>query len=120
MVRGVRPVRARRNVAATRAVDTASNTPTTTSTPVFTPADSPSGVNTPATSDNEDTKPELKEMVQEVRITRSRKRTMAVSGENDPSERAPKRRTVANRAYVAIEVQAEEPKVRNRVNCDEE
>jgi hypothetical protein len=41
--------------------------------------------------------------------------------ESAPDERAPKRQTIENRAYIAIQVKtAGVVKVRSRVNCEEE
>jgi hypothetical protein len=77
-------------------------------------------MDTPATSDVDEVKLAIEEVSQEVRVTRNRKRVMNAGKENESEERAHKRQAVANRAYVAINLQIPGHKVRDRVNCEEE
>lgn len=72
-------------------------------------------MDTPATSDNEDYALKAEEVIQEARLTRSKKRATVAASKPGVQERAPKRRVVANHAYIAIEVKGEETKVRHRV-----
>lgn len=113
-----RGVRTRRSATTRRSADSASNTPTTTATPIFTPADSPVVTNTPPSSDNEVSKPNPQEKMQEVRVTRSKKRVFALTEEKNSKERATKRRTIANRAYVAVRARTPKEKVSLRVRYD--
>ncbi|KAF5364376.1 hypothetical protein D9756_000893 [Leucocoprinus leucothites] len=105
--------RTRRNVVATRAAQTASTSSTTTATPVFSPAGS-SEVGTPVTSDIEEANSAAEEKATERRVTRSKKRVLDSTEDAVPEGRAPKRQTITNRAYIAIEVKAQEVKVKNK------